>query len=96
MFAVAFDMTVAEIQRHHPRGISQAYTDIGRTLEPFGFERVQGGVYLTRNQDIGNLMAAMLALKALPWLPPSVRDIRGFKVENWSDFNPVVKGRSSE
>ena len=92
MFAVAFDLVVAEILRHHPKGVSQAYRDIGRTLGPFGFERVQGSVYLTENEDLGNLMSAILALKALPWLPPCVRDIRGFKVENWSDFTPIVKG----
>jgi virulence-associated protein VapD len=92
MFAIAFDMTVAEIVRRHSRGVPQAYRDIGRALAPYGFERVQGSVYLTENDDLGNLLAAILALKALPWLPPCVRDIRGFKVEHWSDFTPIVKG----
>jgi len=92
MLAVAFDMVVAEVLRHHPKGVSQAYRDIGRTLAPFGFERVQGSVYLTENEDLGNLLAAILALRSLPWLPPCVRDIRGFKVEHWSDFTPIVKG----
>ena len=34
MFAIAFDMVVAEIRQHYPKGISSAYTEIGRTL-PF-------------------------------------------------------------
>lgn len=34
-----------------------------------------------------------MALKALPWLPASVRDIRAFKIEHWSDFTAVVKGQ---
>ena len=93
MFAVAFDMIIEEILRHHPKGISQAYRDIGRTLRPFGFDWVQGSVYLTKNDDLGNLLAAILALRALPWFPSCVRDIRGFKVEHWSDFTPIVKGR---
>ncbi len=92
MFAIAFDMTVASVLKHHPKGVSQAYRDIGRTLRPFGFERVQGSVYLTKNDDLANLVAAILALKGLPWLPDCVRDIRGFKVEHWSDFTPIVKG----
>lgn len=94
MFAVAFDMTVADVLKHHPKGVSQAYRDIGACLRPFGFERVQGSVYLTRNQDMGNLFAAISALRLLPWLPLCVRDIRGFKVENWSDFTPNVKTRA--
>ena len=92
MFAITFDMVVADVLRHHPRGVPQAYRDIGRALAPYGFERVQGSVYLTENEDLGNLLAAILALKALPWLPACVRDIRGFKVEHWSDFTPIVKG----
>jgi virulence-associated protein VapD len=91
MFAIAFDMSVADIVRHHPKGVPQAYRDIAHTLGPFGFERVQGSVYLTRNEDLGNLVSAGLALRTLPWLSACVRDIRGFKVDHWSDFTPVVK-----
>jgi hypothetical protein len=32
-----------------------------------------------------------VALKALPWLPASVRDTRAFRVEQWSDFTTLVK-----
>ena len=42
--------------------------------------------------DMANLFAALLALKALPWFPLAVRDIRGFRIENWSDFTPIIKG----
>ena len=93
MFAVAFDMVVANIRTHHPKGISSAYTEIGRTLAPFGFERIQGSVYLTNNPDMGNLFAAITALRAMPWFSTCVRDIRGFKVENWSNFTPNVKNK---
>ena len=33
----------------------------------------------------------MNALKALPWFPTCVRDIRAFKVEHWSDFTDFIK-----
>jgi virulence-associated protein VapD len=36
--------------------------------------------------------AAITALKTMPWFPGSVRDIRAFRVEQWSDFTPTVKG----
>ena len=92
MFAIAFDMVVADIRQHFPKGISSAYTEIGRTLAPHGFERVQGSVYVTRTADMRNLFAAINALTALPWFSKCARDIRGFRVENWSDFTPIVKG----
>lgn len=92
MFAIAFDLVVADAARFHPRGISAAYTDIGTTLFRFGFERIQGSVYVSEHDDMANLFAALLALKALPWVPLVVRDIRGFRIENWSDFTPIVKG----
>jgi virulence-associated protein VapD len=91
MFAIAFDLIVAETATRHPRGVSQAYADIGATLAKFAFNRVQGSLYLTDKDDLANLFSAIVALKALPWFPSSVRDIRAFKVEHWSDFTLMVK-----
>ncbi len=34
---------------------------------------------------------AIIALKALDWFAPSVRDIRAFRIEQWSDFTAVIK-----
>ena len=90
MFAIAFDLTVAAVKKHHPKGTSQAYGDIGRELRAMGFERAQGSVYLTERRDLANLFNAILALKRLPWFPDCVRDVRGFRVEEWSDFTPMV------
>ena len=91
MFAIAFDLVVAEAEKSHPRGFSQAYADIGQILSQFGFERVQGSLYVTKNEDMANLFSAMLALRAMPWFPPTVRDIRAFRLEQWSDFTPLMK-----
>lgn len=91
MFAIAFDLVVAETERQHPRGVSQAYADIGATLARFGFDRVQGSLYVNGSEDLANLFAAINALKVMVWLPPSVRDIRAFRVEQWSDFTAAVK-----
>lgn len=91
MFAIAFDMTVADLREHCPRGISAAYTEIAKTVAPFGFERVQGSVYLGRSEDITKLFDAVNALKRLQWFPRCARDVRGFRVENWSDFTASIK-----
>jgi virulence-associated protein VapD len=91
MFAIAFDLVVADTERHHPKGISQAYTDIADALQRFGFRRVQGSVYVTDSHDMANLFQALMALKGLAWFPASVRDIRAFRIEQWSDFTPIMK-----
>ena len=91
MFAIAFDLVVADTQKNHPRGVSQAYADIGSTLAGYGFVRVQGSLYTNASEDLANLFAAISALKALAWIPASVRDIRAFRVEQWSDFTRFLK-----
>jgi virulence-associated protein VapD len=91
MLAIAFDLVVQDTAYHHPKGVSQAYADIGNALAQYGFERVQGSLYINNSEDLANLFAAIMALKALPWLPASVRDIRAFRAEQWSDFTNLVK-----
>jgi virulence-associated protein VapD len=91
MFAIAFDLVVADTEKYHPKGVSQAYADIGATLAKYGFQRVQGSLYVSADENMANLFVAIQSLKAQSWFPPSVRDIRAFRIEQWSDFTSVVK-----
>lgn len=91
MYAVAFDLTVVDTEKHHPKGVSQAYSEIGAILGEHGFRRVQGSLYVTDEEDMANLFMAIQALRERTWFPKSVRDIRAFRVEQWSDFTAVVK-----
>ncbi len=91
MYALAFDQTGADTENHHPKGVSQAYTEIDAILGEHGFRRVQGSLYVTDDEDIANLFLAIQALRARAWFPKSVRDIRAFRVEQWSDFTAVVR-----
>jgi virulence-associated protein VapD len=91
MYAVSFDLVVADTELHHPKGVAQAYAEIGAILNEFGFRRVQGSLYVTDNEDMANLFVVIQTLRAQPWFPKSVRDIRAFRIEQWSDFTPVVK-----
>jgi virulence-associated protein VapD len=93
MYAVAFDLTVADTENNHPKGVSQAYTEIGLILGEHGFRRVQGSLYVTDDEDMAKLFLAIQSLRARAWFPKSVRDIRAFRVEQWSDFKAVVKGQ---
>ena len=92
MYAVAFDIIVSDTEKHHPKGVTQAYTEIGAVLGEHGFCRVQGSLYVTDNEDMANLFLAVQALRTRVWFSKSVRDIRAFRIEQWSDFTAVVKG----
>ncbi|EOT5601678.1 virulence factor [Escherichia coli] len=92
MYAISFDLTVADTEKHHPKGVSQAYNDISSPLKRYGFERIQGSLYTNSDENMANLFQAMNALKALEWFPNSVRDIRAFRIEQWSDFTSSIKG----
>ena len=91
MFAIAFDLVVKDTAEHHPKGVPAAYAEIGATLADYGFRRVQGSLYTCENEDMANLMDALDALRDLPWFPRSVRDIRAFRIEQWSDFTNRIK-----
>jgi virulence-associated protein VapD len=91
MFAIAFDLLWHVTRQTHPRGVTQAYADIGNVLNRHGFQRVQGSVYVSQNDSLVTVTQAMVALRALPWFPTCVRDIRAFKVEHWSDFTDFMK-----
>ena len=45
-----------------------------------------------KNNDMANLFKAMNELKNTSWFINSVRDIRAFRVEDWSDFTDFMKG----
>ena len=91
MFAIAFDMVIKDLKANYGEPYNNAYYDISVKMEQFGFYRTQGSLYLTINPDFTNLVRAMNALKAIPWFTASVRDIRAFRVENWSDFTQFMK-----
>jgi len=91
MFAIAFDLVVADTLRHHPRSVTQAYADIGTVRTRHDFVRAQGSVYRSRNEDLADLTLAVNALHVFAWLPKSVRDSRAFRIEQWSDFTPLMK-----
>ena len=94
MYAISFDMVVADLKVHYGEPYNGAYEEIRNELKQFGFENVQGSVYLYQNGDngIATVYKAINRLSAIKWFKQSVRDIRVFKVEDWSDFTDIVKG----
>lgn len=91
MFAIAFDMVIAQLEKHYGEPYNNAYYEIKHVLADYDFVNLQGSVYLTTNTSLANLYNAIQALSSIEWFRDSVRDIRAFKVEDWSDFTDSVK-----
>jgi len=95
MYAIAFDMEVDALRKNYGDPYNNAYLEIQKVLKDIGFNWVQGSVYIfDRNENpLSALYSAIESLKNIEWFKKSVRDIRAFKVEDWSDFTDIVKER---
>jgi virulence-associated protein VapD len=91
MFAISFDMVIDDLKNNYGEPYNNAYYEISVILEEFNFYRAQGSVYLSDKNDMANLTRAMIKLKSVAWFKNSVRDIRAFKVEDWSNFTDFMK-----
>jgi virulence-associated protein VapD len=91
MFAISFDMLISGLKSNYGVVYNNAYYEIAMVLEKYGFYRGQGSVYLSTNNDMANLLRALNALKSIDWFKNSVRDIRAFRIEDWSDFTEFIK-----
>ncbi len=91
MFAIAFDMVIEDLKLYYGEPYNNAYFDIKNELRKYGFYNTQGSVYLSENKDMSNLFKAIYALKNIEWFKNSDRDIRAFRVEDWSNFTDLIK-----
>jgi virulence-associated protein VapD len=91
MYAISFDMVVADLKQHYGEPYNNAYFDIKTELRKFDFYNTQGSLYLTENKNMANLFRAIDALKRIKWFKESVRDIRAFRIEDWSNFTDFIK-----
>ncbi|MCR9010752.1 virulence protein [Gabonibacter chumensis] len=98
MYAITFDLRINDLKEHYDKQPPNAYVEIKNVLKTYGFSWIQGSVYVytnTQQNDIGlgSVFLAMEALKKIDWFVQSVRDIRAFKIEDWSNFTPIVKNK---
>ena len=92
MYAIAFDLEIATLKEEYGKPYNNAYFEVRRELEALDFNWTLGNVYLY--SGTGGLAAVYRAINKLSnigWFKNSVRDIRAFKVEDWSDFTDIVK-----
>ena len=79
MYAIAFDMVITDLRANYGEPYNNAYFEINKVLR------------LTEKTDMANLFRAIDALKRIPWFQASVRDLRAFRVEDWSNFTDFIK-----
>ena len=91
MYALSFDMVISDLQKYYGEPYNKAYFEIKELLTANGFEWVQGSTYLTKADDLTAIVKTVMQLSKIDWFKKSVSDIRGFKVESWSDFTDLVK-----
>lgn len=95
MYAIVFDLAISDLKTFYGDSYNNAYAEIQKELKIFDFENTQGSVYLYSGNENGIAVVyrAINRLSQIEWFKKSVRDIRVFKVEDWSDFTPIVKGQ---
>ena len=96
MYAIAFDLKIDDLKKNYGDSYNrayEAYDEIRQELEILGFEWTQGSLYVnsTEKNTLAEVYKAITKLKSIEWFKNSVRDIRAFKVEDWSDFTAIVK-----
>lgn len=93
MYAITFDMKIDELKKHYGEVYGNAYLEIRQELEAVGFEWTQGSAYISNSDNnLTTVYKAINRLQKIEWFKRAVRDIRAFKVEDWSDFTEIVKG----
>lgn len=92
MYAIAFDLDTIACQRRYP-GASwrNAYDDIRRVLEEYGFRGQQGSVYYSSHAKSVRVVQTVLAIQnRYPWFREVVRDLRMLRIEENDDLLPLL------
>lgn len=94
VYAIAFDLKIDDLKREYGEPYNKAYDEVRQELEKLGFSWTQGSVYIngSNQNNLATVYKAINKLSTIAWFKKSVRDIRAFKVEDWSDFTDIVKG----
>lgn len=93
MYAIAFDLKIDELKKYYGDPYNGAYAEIEKELGALGFEWKQGSLYVMKDESnpLSTLNKTINRLAKINWFKKSVRDIRAFKVEDWSDITDNIK-----
>ena len=95
MYAIAFDIEQDTLSKTYGAPTyTNAYTDIRKVLEKYGFERQQGSDYFgDRNKvdAVTCVLAAQELANTYDWFGASVEDIRMLRIEDNNDLMPAIE-----
>ena len=95
MYAIAFDIEQETLSKTYGApSYTDAYTDIKKILEKYGFERRQGSVYFSNMNKVDAVtcvLAAQELAETYDWFSASVEDIRMLRIEDNNDLMPAVE-----
>ena len=85
MYAIIFELDNQKLQRHYGENINQAYDEIQKELQNLGFA-YKTNLYLTQDNTLTTPYKAIFTLSKIGWFRQSLKQIKVFKVQEWSDF----------
>lgn len=96
MYAISFDLSINALKEHYDKKPPSAYVEIKNTLKGLGYEWIQGSVYVytasgEEEGPLAQVTKTVLKLKKIDWFRKCVRDVRIFRIEEWSDFTTLIK-----
>ena len=95
MYAIAFDLERETLSKTYGSpNYTNAYSDIRKTLDKYGFERQQGSVYFGKKDKVDAVtcvLAAQELARQYSWFSASVEDIRMLRIEDNNDLMPAIK-----
>lgn len=96
MYAISFDIDGKKLTKHYGNDHTEPYNEVRTILQELGFIGIQGNLYLSKNEknDLTTVYKVINKLSNVQWFSDSVRDIRAFKVEDWSDFTEIVRNNN--
>lgn len=93
VYAICFDLDQEALKKHYPAAThTNAYEDVRRCLEAFGFTRQQGSVYFGNPHvtPVTCVMAVQDLQKRHAWFGKVVSDLRMLRIEEHNDLMPAI------
>lgn len=97
MYAIAFDFDISKLQANYQAvtgspSYNNGYAALRDELGQFGFTRQQGSLYYggSDSSAIKCVLAIQAAAANLPWLKPSLSDVRMLRIEEDDDLMAVI------
>ena len=101
MYAISFDMEVAKLKEYYGDFPEEScggkvQSEIRLVMSDLGFYQIHNNnLYMSKYKEntLTHVYKVINKLSDIPAFKAAVFDLRVFKVEEWSDFTDIVKGK---